>query len=94
MADALRLKLSKDEIRSIQAAGTFSPLFPVNFLYNFRGDQNYDLSLTAANNEQYQMSAWIDAPPKQAVSDISPAISGIYGYLTSLNSLTNLILTW
>lgn len=68
MADALCLKLSKEEIRGIQGAGSFTPLFPVNFLYNFRGDQEYDLSFTAANNEQYQMSAWIDAPPKQAVS--------------------------
>jgi hypothetical protein len=68
MADALRLKLSKGEIHTIQAAGDFTPLFPVNFLYNFRGDQAYDLSLTAANNQQYQMAAWIDAPPKQSVS--------------------------
>lgn len=68
MGDALRLKLSKEEIRTIQAAGDFTPLFPVNFLYNFRGDQDYDLTLTAANNQQYQMAAWIDAPPKQGVS--------------------------
>jgi hypothetical protein len=71
MADALRLKLSEEEIRSIQSAGNFTPLFPVDFLYNFRGDQEYNLSFTAANNEQYQMSAWIDAPPKQAVSGLS-----------------------
>ncbi|EGU87374.1 hypothetical protein FOXB_02133 [Fusarium oxysporum f. sp. conglutinans Fo5176] len=25
----------------------------------------YDLSWTPADNQQYQMSAWIDAPPKR-----------------------------
>ncbi len=76
MADALRVKLSREEVRTIQTAGTFTPLFPVNFLFNFRNDQDYDLSFTAANNQQYQMSAWIDAPPKQAVSgQYSPPFS-------------------
>jgi hypothetical protein len=93
MPDALRIKLSKEEIRTIQAAGTFTPLFPVNFLFNFRGDQDYDLSLTAANNEQYQMSAWIDAPPKQPVSELPRRFLFIVVLLTSLYSLTSLIST-
>ncbi|EON63922.1 hypothetical protein W97_03150 [Coniosporium apollinis CBS 100218] len=65
MPDALRIKLSREDIDAIQKAVPFNPLFPVNFLFNFRGDQDYNLSLTAANSQQYQMAAWIDAPPKQ-----------------------------
>jgi hypothetical protein len=68
MPDALRIKLSKEEIESIQNAADFNPLFPTNFLFNFKGDQKYNLTLTAAHNQQYQMAAWIDAPPKQLVS--------------------------
>jgi hypothetical protein len=68
MPDALRIKLSKEDIDTIQGAVAFDPLFPMNFLFNFKGTQEYNLGLTAAHNQQYQMSAWIDAPPKQAVS--------------------------
>lgn len=68
MPDALRVKLSKDDIRAIHEAAPFNPLFPMKFLFNFKGDQGYSLSLTAANNQQYQMAAWIDAPPKSSVS--------------------------
>ena len=68
MPDALRVKLSKEDIRAIQGAAPFNPLFPMNFLFNFKGDQEYNLGLTAANNQQYQMAAWIDAPPKSLVS--------------------------
>jgi len=68
MADALKFKLSKEEIAEIHKASEFEPLFPQSFLFNFRGDQPYNLSFTASNNQQYQMSSWIDAPPKQLVS--------------------------
>ena len=68
MPDALRVKLSKEDIRAIQGAAPFNPLFPMSFLFNFRGNQEYNLSLTAAHNQQYQMAAWIDAPPKSLVS--------------------------
>ncbi|KIW01728.1 uncharacterized protein PV09_06905 [Verruconis gallopava] len=64
MPEALRLKLSDEEIEEIQNAVPFNPLFPVNFLFNFRGTQKYNTKLTAAHNQQYQMAAWIDAPPK------------------------------
>lgn len=64
MPDALRIKLTKDEITAIRTAAPFNPLFPMNFLYCFRGDQDYSLDLTAQQNQQYQMAAWIDAPPK------------------------------
>ena len=63
--DALRIKLSPTEIGSIHDASPFEPLFPMNFLFNFRGDQPYHLGLTAADNEQYQMTAQVQAPPKQ-----------------------------
>jgi hypothetical protein len=68
MPDALSLELSKEDVEAIQRAADFTPQFPVSFLYNFRGNQPYSLSHTASNNQQYQMAAWIQAPPKQAVS--------------------------
>jgi hypothetical protein len=68
MPDALRIKLSKEDIDAIQGAIPFDPLFPMNFLFNFKGTQEYNLGLTASHNQQYQMSAWFDTPPKQAVS--------------------------
>lgn len=67
MPEALRVVLSKDEIARIQSAYKFDPLFPMNFLFNYNNDQPYSLSLTAANVQQYQMAAWINAPPKQGV---------------------------
>jgi hypothetical protein len=68
MPDALRIKLSKEDVNEIQGAIPFDPLFPMNFLFNFQGTQDYNLGFTASHNQQYQMAAWIDAPPKQAVS--------------------------
>ncbi|KIW33921.1 uncharacterized protein PV07_00735 [Cladophialophora immunda] len=65
MPEALHVRLSEDDIKTIQNAYPFDPLFPMNFLFNFRGDQPYSLALTAAHNQQYQMAAWINAPPKQ-----------------------------
>lgn len=70
MPEALRIKLSREEIESIQNAADFNPLFPMNFIFNFKGNQKYSLNFTAAHNQQYQMAAWIDAPPKQAVSPV------------------------
>lgn len=67
MPEALRVQLSKEDIETIQGAVPFDPLFPMNFLFNYRKDQMYNLSLTAANNQQYQMAAWIKAPVKQSV---------------------------
>lgn len=65
MPEALRISLSREDIDEIHEASTFDPLFPMSFLYNFRGDQPYDLTMTPSKNQQYQMAAWIDAPPKQ-----------------------------
>ncbi|KAH6646716.1 NADP-dependent oxidoreductase domain-containing protein [Truncatella angustata] len=62
MEEALAVKLSQDEIRRIQEATHFNPLFPMNFLYPNQEGKGYSLQLTAADNVQYQMSAWIDVP--------------------------------
>lgn len=70
MPEALRIQISKDDVNAIQSAVPFNPPFPMNFLFNFRGDQEYTLDLTAANNQQYQMAAWINAPPKRPVSTV------------------------
>lgn len=67
MPEALSIKLSKNDMNAIQNAIPFNPLFPMNFLYNFKGGQEYSLRLTAAHNQQYQMAAWISAPPKTPV---------------------------
>lgn len=65
MPDALRIKLSEQDIQQIHEAAPLNPLFPTNFLFNFRNDQPYNLNMTAAENQQYQMAAVIDAPPRQ-----------------------------
>jgi hypothetical protein len=90
MPDALRIKLSKEEIDSIHNVAIFNPLFPMNFLFNFRGDQKYNLTFTAAHNQQYQMAAWIDAPPKQPVSELCWSLYELEPSW-QLGSLTNLI---
>jgi hypothetical protein len=82
MPDALGIKLSKEDIEAIQGAVPFDPLFPMNFLFNFRGDQKYNLGLTAAHNQQYQMAAWIDAPPKNPVSGLHQSHHQLWALLT------------
>ncbi len=57
MADALQIKLTEDEVKKVQARKSFKPQFPIDFLFNFKGDQDYNTRLTAAQNQQYQMSA-------------------------------------
>ncbi|KPM46423.1 Norsolorinic acid reductase A [Neonectria ditissima] len=68
MPEAVRVCLSKDDVDAIHQVSRFDPGFPMNFLFNYKGGQEYNLGLTAANNQQYQMGAWIHAPPKQPVS--------------------------
>jgi hypothetical protein len=68
MPDALGIKLSEEDIKAIQSAVPFNPLFPMSFLFNYKGGQDYNLRHTAQHNQQYQMAAWIDAPPKNLVS--------------------------
>ncbi|GMF69902.1 unnamed protein product [Aspergillus oryzae] len=66
MPDALKVKLSKEEIDDIHAASPYSPGYPMTFT-QYMQPVKYDLSWTPADNQQYQMSAWIDAPPKRLV---------------------------
>lgn len=66
MAPALSIALSDEEIDAIQDAAPFNPLFPMSFI--FGGGQRYSTRLTAADQTNYQMAAWIDAPPKRPVS--------------------------
>lgn len=64
MPDALRIQLTEVEIKQIQTAKSFRPQFPADFHFMFAGGQEYSARLTAADNQQYQMWAWIDAPQK------------------------------
>jgi aryl-alcohol dehydrogenase-like predicted oxidoreductase len=65
MPEALNIALSDNDLKAIHEASPFEPLFPMNFLFNFRGDQPYNLKLTATDCQQYQMAARIGGPPKQ-----------------------------
>lgn len=65
MLDHLQVRLSSEDIKAIHEANPLDPLFPTNFLFNFRGDQPYHVGLGATDNQQYQMAAVIDAPAKQ-----------------------------
>ncbi|KAL4968930.1 NADP-dependent oxidoreductase domain-containing protein [Aspergillus stella-maris] len=67
MNDAITVKLSTEDIRSIQDAAPFNPLFPMNFLFDTKGDKGYSTKLTLADHVQYKMGAWIDAPAKYLV---------------------------
>ncbi|KAH7138456.1 NADP-dependent oxidoreductase domain-containing protein [Dendryphion nanum] len=64
MPEALRIKLSSEEIAEIHNAKAFDPLFPNTFL--FANNQRYHTRLTVADQTNIQMSCWIDAPPKQS----------------------------
>ncbi|RFN48802.1 alcohol dehydrogenase [Fusarium flagelliforme] len=63
MPEALRIKLSKEDIDEIHEASPYNPGFPMNFT-QYIEPVKYDLSWTPADHQQYQMAAWIDAPPK------------------------------
>jgi len=68
MPDALRVKLSKDELDQIYEASPLNPHFPMNFLFHSRGEQAYHLGFNAADCQRDQMAAYINAPPRQLVS--------------------------
>jgi|SRR5690242_1847313 len=59
---ALNIQLSNEEIDEIHNAAPFNPLFPNTFLF---GAEKYNTRLTAADQTNYQMATWINAPPKQ-----------------------------
>ena len=68
MNDALAINLTEEDISAIHEAAPFNPLFPMNFLYPYKDGKGYSLQLTAADNVQYQMAAWINVPGKPPVS--------------------------
>ncbi|KAL3467191.1 NADP-dependent oxidoreductase domain-containing protein [Aspergillus heterothallicus] len=68
LTEAATIRLSDEEIKSIQDAAPFDPLFPMNFLYAVNDGKGYSTRLTTADHVQYQMAAYIDAPVKPSVS--------------------------
>ena len=68
MNDALTVSLTKEDINAIHESAPFNPLFPMTFLFPYKDGKGYNLQLTAADNVQYQMAAWIDVPGKPPVS--------------------------
>ncbi|KAE8333045.1 NADP-dependent oxidoreductase domain-containing protein [Aspergillus sergii] len=70
LPDALRVRLSTDEINAIQNAAHFDPLFPNNYYFPYENGRGYSLRLTVADQKNYRSGAWIDAPPKQPVSQV------------------------
>ncbi|KAG4417920.1 hypothetical protein IFR04_008974 [Cadophora malorum] len=74
MSSFLEVQLSPLESKRIQTAAKFDPRYPLNFAYQFKGNQEYHLGLTTRHNQQYQMAAYVNATPKQ----------GPYGNLEAL----------
>jgi hypothetical protein len=60
--NALSIQLSNEEIDEIQNAAPFNPLFPNTFLFD---GKNYSTRLNAADQTNYQMATWINAPAKK-----------------------------
>ncbi|KAJ9144488.1 Aldo/keto reductase [Pleurostoma richardsiae] len=65
LPDAARVKLLDEDIDAIHNAAPFNPLFPNNFFFQCKDGRGYKLGLTPADHGQYQMAAWIDAPPRR-----------------------------
>ncbi|PYI14864.1 norsolorinic acid reductase [Aspergillus japonicus CBS 114.51] len=61
--DALKIDLSKAEIREIDLAAPFDPGFPNTML--FGGNEKYDVGFTAADISLTKWAAHIDAPAQQ-----------------------------
>jgi hypothetical protein len=68
MPNALRISLSKDDIKSIQEAAKFTPLFPMTFLFSYGASKQYNLGVTAEDVSQVHMATHIQAPPRPLVS--------------------------
>ena len=64
MPDALKVELTDDDISRIHKASPYDPGFPMSFLFNYRGNQPYHLGLKEKDEQQYNMWAVIDGPPK------------------------------
>ncbi|SCO86131.1 probable voltage-gated shaker-like K+ channel, subunit beta/KCNAB [Fusarium oxysporum] len=68
MPEALRVRLSTEDIDAIHNATPFNPLFPNNYYFPYENGRGYSLRLTVADHKNYRAGAWISAPPKQPVS--------------------------
>ncbi|KAM5358380.1 hypothetical protein ACJZ2D_015333 [Fusarium nematophilum] len=64
LPDAVRVRLTREDIDAIHEASPYDPGFPMSFLFGYTAPRKYDLSLTPADIDQYNMWAWFDAPPK------------------------------
>jgi hypothetical protein len=74
LASAATIRLSEEEIKSIQDAAPFDPLFPMNFLYPVQDGKGYSTKLTLADHVHYKMSAHVEAPVKPSVGGYCPII--------------------
>jgi hypothetical protein len=81
-------KLSREEIEEIHGAVPVNPLFSNTFLFVGK----YNTRLTVADHVGYQMATWIDAPPKQPVSNICPQFLRLL--LTRGSRISNVSDTW
>jgi len=63
----MEVSLTPEEAYRVIGAAEFDPLYPVNFLYNYKGNQPYHMGLTTKNSQQYQMAAYVNTPRKQMV---------------------------
>jgi aryl-alcohol dehydrogenase-like predicted oxidoreductase len=77
LADAATIRLSDEEVKSIQDAAPFDPLFPMNFLYSVKDRKGYSTKLTLADHVQYKMAAHLEAPVKASVSGLPIKINRI-----------------
>lgn len=67
MSSILEISLTNEEAHRIIDAAEFDPLYPLNFVYNYKGGQPYHLGLTTRHSQQYAMSAYVNAPTRQGV---------------------------
>ena len=63
--EALKIILTPQDVKAIHNVDPLKPLFPVDFLFNFRGNQSYRLGLTDADNHHIQMAVRIGRPSEQ-----------------------------
>ena len=65
LVEPLKIKLTEEEVREIQTAKAFKPQFPTDFIYQFKGGQEYHTDLKPSDGQQLGMWCHIDSPRKQ-----------------------------
>lgn len=63
--EALSLDLTPEEVKEIDDAYPFDAGFPNNFIFEFRGRQKYDISLTSADIGLLKAAVILDVPPHE-----------------------------